>query len=190
MSDLRVTPVTLRAARAFIAENHRHNVAPNGWRFGVALRNGSEAVLAVATAGQPVARALDDGYTVEITRVCTLGQKNASSMLYGALCRAAKAMGYRRAITYTLDSESGVSLRAAGFTEVSRGKGGRSWSSKSNGGRYDATLWGERIVPEEGRVRWERILDAPAEEDRCDRIVNNGEGEPTECGRRLPCEYH
>ena len=27
-------------------------------------------------------------------------------------------------------------------------------------------------------------------EARCDRVVNNGFGEPTECGRTQPCEYH
>jgi hypothetical protein len=158
MSGYRVTPITLRAARAYITEHHRHNVAPKGWRFGVALRNGSEAVLGVATAGQPVSRILDDGYTLEVTRVCTLGEKNASSMLYGAICRAAKAMGYRRVITYTLDTEPGTSLLASGFTEVGRGKGGRSWATKTNGGRYESTLWGQRIVPEAGRIRWERAL--------------------------------
>lgn len=156
---MKVVPITLRAARRFIAEHHRHNVPPKGWRFGVGLEASGELV-GVATAGQPVARILDDGVTLEVTRVCTIGHKNASTMLYGAVCRAAKAMGYERVITYTLDTEHGISLRAAGFQEVGRGKGSRSWATKTNGGRYEATLWGQRLIPEEGRIRWERRLAA------------------------------
>lgn len=147
-------PVTLRAARRFIAEHHRHNQPPRGWRFGVGLYRGIELV-GVATAGSPVARLLDDGTTLEVTRVCTLGDRNASSQLYGAIGRAARALGYRRLITYTLESEPGTSLLASGFRRVGTGKGGRTWSSKGRG-RHEATIWGDRIVPEGGRVRWER----------------------------------
>lgn len=156
---MKVVPITLRAARAFIAEHHRHNMPPKGWRFGVGLDMNGE-LMGVATAGQPVSRVLNDGVTLEVTRVCTVGHKNASTMLYGAVCRAAKAMGYERVITYTLDTEPGVSLRAAGFSEVGRGKGSRSWASKTNGGRFEATLWGKRLIPEEDRIRWERRLVA------------------------------
>ncbi|KKL52335.1 hypothetical protein LCGC14_2286450, partial [marine sediment metagenome] len=60
-----------------------------------------------------------DGWTLEVTRVCTVnGFKNAASMLYGAAWRAAKAMGYKRVISYILDSEKGTSLVAAGYQEV------------------------------------------------------------------------
>lgn len=154
-----VIPITLRAARRFIAEHHRHNVPPKGWKFGAALEHEGE-IVGVATAGQPVSRILDDGKTLEVTRVCTVGNKNASTMLYGAICRAAKALGYERVITYTLDTEPGISLRAAGFIEVGHGKGARSWATKTNGGRYESTLWGKRLIPEEGRIRWERKLAA------------------------------
>lgn len=152
-----IVPITLKAARRFVADHHRHNVPPVGWRFGVGLEHAG-ALVGVAVAGTPVSRLLDDGRTVEVTRVCTLGHKNASTMLYGALCRAAKALGYTRVVTYTLETESGLSLRAAGFAEVSRGPGGRSWASKPNGGRYEATLWGRRLIPTEGRIRWERRI--------------------------------
>ena len=55
--------------------------------------------------GRPVSRYLDDGLTLEVNRLCTTGAENACSMLYGAAARAARAMGYQKIITYTLDTE-------------------------------------------------------------------------------------
>lgn len=164
-----IRPITLRAARAFIGQHHRHNLPPRGWRYGAALYDGDELV-GVATAGQPVARVLDDGLTLEVTRVCTVGTKNASTMLYGAIGRAAKALGYHRLITYTLKTEPGTSLEAAGFRRVGEGKGGRTWASKGRG-RQDRTLWGESIVPAEGKVRWERVLHRDTLPVASDRVA-------------------
>jgi hypothetical protein len=110
-----VVPVKRDVARAFIREHHRHSGAPIGDVIRVGLAVDDELV-AVAMAGRPVARLLDDGRTLEVLRVCTLGHDNACSRLYGALARAAKALGWKRLITYTLASEPGTSLRAAGFT--------------------------------------------------------------------------
>lgn len=152
---MKLRPVDLTEAKRFVGEHHRHNQPPRGWRFGVGLSNGTDQLRGVAIAGRPINRNLADGQTVEITRVCTIGDKNANSMMYGALCRAAKALGYRRAITYTLESESGASLRAAGFREVARVKAGRSWASTDRA-RHDATIWGDPILPDEDRIRWER----------------------------------
>ena len=59
----------------------------------------------------PVSRYLDDGHTLEVNRLCTDGTKNACSFLYAAAWRAARAMGYRKIVTYILDTESGASLR-------------------------------------------------------------------------------
>jgi hypothetical protein len=39
----------------------------------------------------------------------------ACSMLYAACWRAAKALGYRRLVTYTQAGETGASLRGAGW---------------------------------------------------------------------------
>jgi hypothetical protein len=107
-------PCTITEARRFIGRHHRHSAAPSSGLFAVAV--GNPELCGVALVGRPVARRLDDGWTAEITRVCTLGERNACSMLYGACVRAAKALGYRRIITYTLASESGASLRATGAT--------------------------------------------------------------------------
>ena len=118
MKDYELTPVTLRQARAFVDQHHRHNAPPQGHKFSIGLSRAGELV-GVAIVGRPVARRQDDGKTVEVTRVCVLdGYPNANSALYGAAWRAARAMGFDRIITYTLPSESGASLRAAGFAQV------------------------------------------------------------------------
>lgn len=123
---LRVQPITQAEAKAFIRSHHRHHKPPTGWLFGVAANDG-EKVVGVATVGRPVARMLDDGLTAEVNRCCTDGTKNACSLLYGACWRVAKAMGYRRLITYTLPEEGGPSLRAAGWKLLGE-RGGGKWS--------------------------------------------------------------
>lgn len=113
---MRLVPVKLREAQAFVELYHRHNVAPRGWKFGVGLEDAQGGAIGVGIAGRPVAHAEDTGSTLEILRICTLGHRNAPSMLYGSLLRAGRALGYTRVITYTLQREPGSSLRAVGFT--------------------------------------------------------------------------
>lgn len=120
---LEIRPITLRAANDYVAANHRHNQRTTGHKWSVAVYDG-ERLCGVAIAGQPIARKLDNGLTIEIRRVCTDGTPNACSMLYGACCRVAKAMGYKRVVTYTLVSEPGASLRASGFTDCGEAGGG------------------------------------------------------------------
>lgn len=128
---LALCPVDFATAVAFIAQHHRHHLPPVGWKFGVGVQADGELV-GVVTVGRPVARALDDGLTLEVTRHCTRdgAPTNAASMLYGAAWRAAKALGYRRLITYTLASEAGTSLTAAGWRSLYETPG-RSWSVPS-----------------------------------------------------------
>jgi hypothetical protein len=104
------------------------------------------SALYLVTVGRPVARHFDDGYTAEVTRCCTDGTPNACSKLYAAAARAAKALGYRRLITYTLKSEPGTSLKAAGWRVVWEVKG-RTWSCKSRP-RVDK-------APTEDKLLWE-----------------------------------
>lgn len=127
---LEIVPITLRCACAFIKENHRHNKPPRGHKFSIGLECDGELV-GVATAGRPVARAFDDGRTLEINRTCTDGTKNANSMLYGAIWRCAKAMGYLRAITYTQADETGSSLRAVGWVRKKELPPRKSWAESS-----------------------------------------------------------
>lgn len=98
--------------------------------------------------GRPVARLLDDGMTIEVNRTCTLGEKNANSMLYGASWRAAKAMGYLRSVTYTQGDEDGASLRAAGYVKTAEIPPLPGWDRP---GRERADI-GSALV---ARVRWE-----------------------------------
>ena len=96
---MKIIPITLAQAKAFVTAHHRHNKAPTGHKFSVGLEE-SGALVGVACAGRPVARALDNGCTLEVNRTCTLGAKNANSMLYGAIRRAGVAMGYERIYSY------------------------------------------------------------------------------------------
>lgn len=156
--SLSLVPVTRDQARLFVREHHRHNgpLPVEVIRVGLADEDGK--LVAVGSAGLP-ARELMDGFTLEVTRVCTLGAENACSRLYGALARAAKALGWRRLYTYTLASEPGSSVRAAGFVEDGRVPA-RPYLSKTRRPRYDTNLFGERSVPEGEKIRWRRDLVA------------------------------
>ena len=130
MTDrLALCPLSLAEANTFVEARHRHRGAVVGHRFalGAVLR---DRIVGVAIVGRPVARARDDGLTLEVTRLCTDGTRNACSFLYGACARAAFALGYRRIGTYILASESGASIRAAGWRLIGEVRG-RSWSCPS-----------------------------------------------------------
>ena len=129
MRKYQIMPISLREARRFVTDHHRHHKAPQGGKFAIGLDDDNE-IIGVAIVGRPVARMLDNGYTAEVTRLCVLeGHKNACSMLYSACWRAARAMGYRRLITYILKSESGESLKASGFERKIIGEvGGGTWN--------------------------------------------------------------
>jgi uncharacterized CHY-type Zn-finger protein len=146
--ELYLQPVTQEEAFAFVDRHHETHDAPQGWKFGVGVNDG-EAVVGVAVVGRPVSRHQDDGVTLEATRCCTDGTKNAASKLYAAAWRAAKNMGYRRLITYTLaDSEDGVPLRAVdGYRVVHQRNSGGDWASPSRP-RVDTS-------PEEQKTIWE-----------------------------------
>lgn len=123
-----LTPVSFRQACSFINEHHRHHMAPQGMKFALGLSNG-ERLIGVLTAGRPVSRHRDNGYTLEVTRLCVnKAYIHSCSKLYAAARRVAREMGYHSLITYTLDEESGTSLRAAGFQLLGKSLGG-SWNS-------------------------------------------------------------
>lgn len=115
--SLCVVPITLREAASFVLKHHRHTKPPRAMKFAIGLvdierpaladQGGAAPMVGVAVTARPSARELDDGRTIE-----------ANSKLYGAAWRAARAMGYRKGITYTEEGESGVSLKAAGWKPV------------------------------------------------------------------------
>lgn len=143
--SLRITPCTLTEAHAFVRQFHRHHRPAQGGLFAVAVSD-EERVRGVCVVGRPVARGNQDAFTAEVTRLATDGARNACSMLYRAAWRACRALGYLRLVTYTLASEPGSSLRAAGMREVGRVTG-RSWSCPSRP-RVDR-------MPAQEKIRWE-----------------------------------
>jgi hypothetical protein len=126
--SLYLVPLSQRQAAEACASWHRHNAPPRGdiFRVGAAVEG---QLVAVGIAGRPVARHLDDGQTIEVTRVASSGTRNATSFLYGALRRAAFALGYTRVITYTQANEGGASLRAAGYRVIGNRPARGGWSS-------------------------------------------------------------
>lgn len=144
---MEIRPITFREACDFVNKEHRHHRPTVGCKFAIGCYK-AEQLVGVAICGRPVSRRLDDGRTVEINRVATDGTKNACSMLYGACCRIAREMGYKRAITYILQSEPGTSLKASSF--VCEGEaGGTHWTGKRDRGQQ---------IPAEMKTRWSRKL--------------------------------
>jgi hypothetical protein len=126
---LQLAPISFEDAADFVRRHHRHHTPPVGHKFSIAALDAGELV-GVVIVGRPVARRRDDGQTLEVTRLCTIGARNACSFLYGAAARAAFALGYSRIGTYILKRETGVSLAAAGWKLIGETPG-RSWSVPS-----------------------------------------------------------
>ena len=112
---MEAVPIHLREANEYVAKYHRHSLPTVGGKFAVGAALDGKLV-GVAIAGRPVARKLDNGKTLEVLRVCTNGTRNAC--MYGRVKRIAHLMGYEKVITYTLEEESGASLRAVGAKVV------------------------------------------------------------------------
>jgi hypothetical protein len=148
---MKVINLTLADANAFVTEHHRHNKKVQGHKFSIGCVVDDELV-GVAIIGRPVARKLDDGLTCEVTRLCVNenAPRNVCSFLYRCAWRAWNAMGGQRLVTYTLDSESGASLRGANFKLVGISpawKEGKGWTTRVN------RVW--QPVHKDGKLRWE-----------------------------------
>lgn len=131
---LELVPLSFRSASDYVRRYHRHNTAPQGHKFSIGLRApGVEECVGVAIASIPKARALNDGRTLEINRVCCdPAYFNACSKLYAAAVRAGRDMGYTRFLTYTLPEEGGGSVRAVGFQPAGVARATpRGWDAKS-----------------------------------------------------------
>ena len=146
--SLELRPCDFDTAVRFVGAHHRHNKPPVGHKFSISVYDG-DRLFGVCMVGRPIGRYLDDGLTLEVNRCCTDGTKNACTMLYGAAQRAAAALGYKRIITYTLESENGSSLRASNWI-CDGPAGGTHWT----GQRYEQT----EMVLGEMKVRWRKEL--------------------------------
>ena len=111
---LTLIPVSLAQANEFVRQHHRHHKPVAGHKFSIGCAENGR-LCAVAIVGRPVSRYLDDGFTLEVNRLCSDGTKNACSILYAAAARAAKAMGFIRIQTYILEDEPGTSLKSSGW---------------------------------------------------------------------------
>ena len=142
-----IIPISLKQANEYVTEYHRHHKKVTGCKFCIGIKE-KENIVGVAICGRPVSRHLDNGTTLEINCLCTNGHKNACSRLYGACVRIAKEMGYKKVITYILESENGASLKASNF--ICEGvAGGKIWTGsrcRDNG------------VPKEMKQRWVKYL--------------------------------
>lgn len=152
---MKIVPMTLRDANAFVTDHHRHNKKVQGHKFSLGVVC-DDCLVGVVITGRPVARKLDDGVTAEVTRLCVLDDapKNSCSYLYRASWRVWSAMGGQRLITYTLDVESGASLKGAGFKQVAISPAwaeGKGWTTRGN------RVW--QPVHKHGKIRWELIKD-------------------------------
>ena len=148
MTDNGIIPISLKYANEYVTAYHRHHKAVTGCKFCIGLQGTGGGLIGVAICGRPVSRHLDDGRTLEINRLCTNGAQNACSRLYGACVRIARDMGYKKIITYILQSENGASLKASNFT-CEGIAGGKIWTGnrcRDNG------------VPKELKQRWVKYL--------------------------------
>jgi len=147
---LYAVPLTLKEANEFVASFHRHNKPVAGARFSVGVSDGN-ALVGVAIVSRPVARKLQDGTTSEVTRCCVIdtAPKGACSFLYAACWRAWRAMGGTKMITYTLATESGASMRGAGWKVVAELKPNKPGMWQTRIGRDWQPVVGQ------AKLRWE-----------------------------------
>jgi hypothetical protein len=152
---LTLVPMSLAKANDFVSLLHRHNgrTARNGGKFAIGVLHGTKLV-GVSIVGNPISATLMDGFTAEVLRVCTRVEapKGCCSMLYAACWRAWRAMGGRKLVTYTLESESGASLRGAGWKLTGKTKPvGIGWRKKDHVDRRSSFTFTSALV----KNRWE-----------------------------------
>lgn len=140
---MEIRPLDLATANRYVVEHHRHNGKVTIHRFSLGCYADGR-LCGVAICGNPLARMLCDGLTIEVLRCCTDGTPNACSMLYGRCARVAKEMGYKKIITYILQSEAGTTMKASGWECEADKVGGGGWNRPSRPrATKEVTLFGE-----------------------------------------------
>jgi hypothetical protein len=169
--QLRIVPLELREANAFVAEHHRHHKPVQGHRFSIGAVDAEGRLVGAATVGRPVARKTDAKVTVEVTRLVTDGTPNACSFLYSAAARVAKALGYRHIQTFILEEEPGTSLKATGW-EFEQSSAGGQWKHPATCQCSQFCIEGKvrrTDQPLQPKQRWGKKLKRRARVIRCSR---------------------
>lgn len=129
MKKLNAVPLELSQANNFVDKLHRHHDSVHRDKFRVGCEVDGKLVGVIQLA-RPVSRILDNGRIIEVVRLCTDGTPNVCSFLYSRAARIAREMGYSKIITYILDTENGMSLKASGWHKEADTKG-QDWSRPS-----------------------------------------------------------
>lgn len=160
---MKVIPLSLKQANAFVEKYHRHHSSVVGHKFSIGALDNVGNIVGVAICGRPVSRMLDNGKIIEVTRLCTDGTYNACSFLYSRCAKIAKDMGYEKIITYILESENGASLRASGWMLEQENAGGGSWNVPSRPREVEPTQLSlfpqKQKYPTEKKKRYCNILN-------------------------------
>ena len=146
---MKCIPISMAEANEFIIKLHRHSKKVRGCKFCIGAMKDNKLV-GILVLGRPVARKLDNRYTAEVLRTCSDGTKNVNSFLYAKAWNIWQQMGGNKIITYTLQKESGISLKACGFEKeavTKPFKKGTGWTTRP--GRE----WQEK-VHSEIKFRW------------------------------------
>jgi len=165
MKSLTIQPITLKKANQIIKEFHRHNDVVVGCRYCLAALHEDE-IVGVAVVGRPLSRRLDDELTAEITRVCVKDNapKNTNSFLYGRCWRVWQQMGGKRMITYTLQEESGSSLKAVNWKIIGETGGweqNKGWTTRESNKQKQMDMFNKdtkrkwKSISNKEKYRWE-----------------------------------
>jgi len=157
---LEIRPISLKKANTYITENHRHHGKVQGHKFSLSVWEGNR-LCGVAIVGHPQSRRYDQETTLEVLRLCTDGTYNACSILYARCAKVGKDMGYKKIITYILESEQGISLKASGWICEAENVGGVSWTGKREAERHkyeQLSLFENKKAPKELKKRYSKEL--------------------------------
>lgn len=156
---MEIKDIALRDANAYVTQLHRHHGPVIGHKWSIAAYKDGR-ICGVAIVGRPTGRYLDDGNTLEVTRLCTDGTRNACSCLYAAAARRAEREGYTKIITFILQSEPGTSLKAAGWVLEAAKAGKPRWNKQRYAGKAtQLTLFPKKEPPAEFKQRWAKNLN-------------------------------
>jgi hypothetical protein len=154
--DVKIVPLTLRAANDFVEQHHRHSArtSNDGGKWAIGLEHDGQLV-GVAIVGRPISKTLwlQDPYAAELLRLCTSAgaPRNAESKLYGRARRVWQLMGGTKLHTYTLQRESGATMRAVGHKAPAAEVKPQQWDRPS---RRRAA----RPIYDEPKFRWTETL--------------------------------